>query len=273
MIDKDYNLSKILEDTKKKYPNRPAIKCGNLDFNYQEFYDRVIKLSNALLNFGVKPQDKIAIIHKNCHKFLETYFATTFTGTVLVPINYRLFFEDFKYIIENSDSIILITHPEFKEKVLPILENNSDLKYIIWTEKDNGITFDHKNLYYEDLIKSSQKNKIKQVSVSPNTPAQIYYTSGTTGKPKGVILTHENNYIHANGTIQELNLNINDRWLHISPMFHLADAWATWAITKIGGQHIMLSDFSSPVVLKTIDKEKITLRACFKMLILKYIAY
>ena len=259
MFDKDYRLSQILENTKNKYPNKPAIKCGNIKFNYQEFYNRVQKLSNGILKLGVKQQDKIAIIHKNCHKFLESYFATAYSGTVLVPINYRLLTNDIEYIIENSDSVILISHPEFREKVIPIFEKNSGLKCIIWTERDNKILFDEKNLFYEDILTSAQQNKSNNFKISPNAPSHIYYTSGTTGKPKGVVLTHENNFIHADGTIDELNLNRNDRWFHISPMFHLADAWATWAITKVGGQHVMLSDFNPSKVLKTLDKEMMTL--------------
>jgi len=89
--------------------------------------------------------------------------------------------------------------------------------------------------------------------------AQIYYTSGTTGRPKGVILTHKNNHVHAEGTIAELGLSSKDRWLHVSPMFHLADAWAVWSITMVGGTHIMVPSFEPKQVLKAIQEHKITL--------------
>lgn len=252
-------LPKILEHTHKKFPNNQAIKCGQHSFNYNQFHERVIKLTNSLLKLGVKYQDKIAIIHKNCHRFLESYFATAYLGAVLVPINYRLLTNDFEYIIKNSTSFILITHPEFKEKVIPLLNRIQKLNYIIWTESVQNLPVNDKNLLYEELIKKSN-NKIPNFrNMLLDTPAQIYYTSGTTGKPKGVILTHGNNLIHAQGTIQELKLSVNDRWLHISPMFHLADAWATWAITLSGGQHIILQDFKPTKVLETIEKEKVTL--------------
>jgi acyl-CoA synthetase (AMP-forming)/AMP-acid ligase II len=89
--------------------------------------------------------------------------------------------------------------------------------------------------------------------------AQLYYTSGTTGRPKGVILTHRNNAAHADGTIRELKLTQDDRWLHVSPMFHLADAWAVWALTKVGATHVMIPGFDEKPVLDTIVKHKVTL--------------
>ena len=89
--------------------------------------------------------------------------------------------------------------------------------------------------------------------------AELFYTSGTTGRPKGVILTHNNNSAHAAGTIRELKLAQTDRWLHVSPMFHLADAWAVWALTKVGATHVMVPGFEERTVLEAIEKHGITL--------------
>ena len=133
MFDKDYRLSQILENTNREFSNTDAIKCGRYNFNYHQFHERVISLTNAILDLGIGFQDKIAIIHKNCHRFLESYFATSYLGAVLVPINYRLLTKDFEYIIKNSNVKILITHPNYKEKVLPLLKRIPELKYIIWT--------------------------------------------------------------------------------------------------------------------------------------------
>jgi acyl-CoA synthetase (AMP-forming)/AMP-acid ligase II len=96
-------------------------------------------------------------------------------------------------------------------------------------------------------------------NIAPDTPAQIYYTSGTTGKPKGVVLTHRNSESHTRGVIGELYLTKNDRWLHVSSMFHLADSWAVWAITAVGGIHVMLSDFEPEAVFKVIQDHQVSL--------------
>jgi len=89
--------------------------------------------------------------------------------------------------------------------------------------------------------------------------AQLYYTSGTTGRPKGVMLTHKNVKSHALGTIAELHLTDSDNWFHVAPLFHLADAWATFAITWVGGKHVILPSFEPLEALRMIQKEKITL--------------
>ncbi len=89
--------------------------------------------------------------------------------------------------------------------------------------------------------------------------AQIYYTSGTTGRPKGVMLSHKNVSTHALGTIAELHLTDRDVWVHVAPLFHLADAWATWAITWVGGTHVLVREFEAKVVFEVIEREKVTL--------------
>jgi acyl-CoA synthetase (AMP-forming)/AMP-acid ligase II len=101
--------------------------------------------------------------------------------------------------------------------------------------------------------------KSPSLNISEESIAQLYYTSGTTGQPKGVVLTHKNNYTHTLGTIKELDLNENDNWLHVSPMFHLADAWAVWSITKTGGTHIIVSEFNPENVLRIMETEKVTI--------------
>ncbi|UCF49890.1 MAG: AMP-binding protein, partial [Thermoplasmatales archaeon] len=125
-------------------------------------------------------------------------------------------------------------------------EIKNDLK-IIWTGKD-----------YEDLIASADSS-IPIIDVNEQDIAQIYYTSGTTGRPKGVILSHKNVYYHALCTIDELALNKSDIWLHAAPLFHLADAWATWAITIVGGTHVLVSDFKPSNVCSCIENNRVTL--------------
>ena len=108
------------------------------------------------------------------------------------------------------------------------------------------------------ILEFEEKYSIS-LDVKDDDAAQIYYTSGTTSKPKGVILSHKNVMIHANNTITELHLNKNDKWLHAAPLFHLADAWATWAITKVGGSHILCKKFNPEIICKLIEKKGVTI--------------
>lgn len=252
-------LSQILIDTAEKFPQKLAVVCKNKRYTYSDLKTRVSKLANALNELGVKPNDRVAIIHKNCHYFLESYFATNFIGAVTVPINYRLSQKEFSYILNNSDAKVLITNSEFREKILPAVKQSPQVKNIIWTDENKNTTLQENCFYYEDLIENNPPRDLPVLNISENSMAQIYYTSGTTGKPKGVVLTHRNNYTHALGTIEELNLTNKDNWLHVSPMFHLADAWSIWAITKAWGTHIIAPEFNPENVLKIIEQEKVTL--------------
>jgi len=97
------------------------------------------------------------------------------------------------------------------------------------------------------------------IDIHDDDVAHLYYTSGTTGRPKGVMLTHKNVKSHALGTIAEYQLTDRDHWFHVAPLFHLADAWATFAITWAGGKHVLIPAFEPLEVLQLIEKEKITL--------------
>jgi acyl-CoA synthetase (AMP-forming)/AMP-acid ligase II len=112
---------------------------------------------------------------------------------------------------------------------------------------------------YENFLSKSSGEPPPLVSIDGADLAQIYYTSGTTGRPKGVMLSHNNVASHALGTIAELHLADQDIWVHVAPMFHLADAWATWAITWVGGIHVMVPHFEPKKVLETIERERVTL--------------
>jgi len=251
-------LFDILRETAATYPEKEAVVCRGQKFLYKELKERVDKLSSSLRSLGIRKNDKIAIIHRNCHCYLEAYFAAAKIGAVLVPINHRLSGHDFVYILKDSGSRWMIAQPDLvscledKRRLLP------HLKGIIMTDPSEAENRQG-SLFYETLIKNAPRATSTFARNDDADIAQIYYTSGTTGKPKGVILTHRNNAVHADGTIRELALTQDDRWLHVSPMFHLADAWAVWALTKVGATHVMVPGFDENSVLDTIVKHKVTL--------------
>ena len=116
-----------------------------------------------------------------------------------------------------------------------------------------------RDLNYEELLSQTNADEITSPLITSEDVAQIYYTSGTTGRPKGVMLSHKNVTTHALGTIAEIHLTDRDIWIHVAPLFHLADAWATWAVTWVGGTHVLVREFDAKVVLETIEREKVTL--------------
>jgi acyl-CoA synthetase (AMP-forming)/AMP-acid ligase II len=252
------SLYRILQNTAETIPDNLAVICGDIRYSYAVLKERVDKLATGLQSLGLQKDIRIAIIHRNCHRFLETYFAVAKIGAVLVPVNYRMSGEDFVFILNDSQSEWVIAQQDLvtclkdKKNDLPLL------KGFIFTENSAANTWP-KYLHYETLIKETFPAEEPTLKINDSDMAQIYYTSGTTGRPMGVILTHRNNAAHADGTIHELKMTQDDRWLHVSPMFHLADAWAVWAMTQMGGTHVMVPGFDEKPVLDAIVNHKVTM--------------
>ncbi|MBW1802651.1 MAG: long-chain-fatty-acid--CoA ligase, partial [Deltaproteobacteria bacterium] len=161
-------------------------------------------------------------------------------------------------ILKDSKASLLIAARRFSEQVEQLGQSETGLKQVLWVgEGDASEVFE--GMDYEDALSGQSSSSLPDLDISDEAVAHLYYTSGTTGLPKGVMLTHKNVSTHALGTIAELNLADRDVWIHVAPMFHLADAWATFAITWVGGRHVMVPDFDPPQVLNLIQEERVTI--------------
>jgi len=253
-------LTETLRKAQKLFPQKQAIVCGGKHWTYQEFCDRINRLSHCLKGFGIKKDDKVAILHPNCHTFLEAYYAIPQIGAISVPINHRLSPREIAFILQDSESKILIANSMFKNQIDPIRKEIRGFEKILWTGgAKEKVTDDSIDLNYEEVLQKADLSPLPEPPISGEDIAQIYYTSGTTGRPKGVMLSHKNVTTHALGTIAEIHLTDCDVWIHVAPLFHLADAWATWAVTWVGGTHVLVKEFDAKVVLETIQREKVTL--------------
>ncbi len=242
----------------KLFPRKQAIVCGGKRWTYEEFYSRVNRLSHCLKGLGIKKDDKVAILHPNCHIFLEAYYAIPQVGAVSVPINYRLSPREIAFILQDSESRILIADSTFKNQIDPIRKEMPAVEKILWAG-ENRMSDRVVDLNYERALAGMDSSPLPEPLTNEEDTAQIYYTSGTTGRPKGVMLSHKNVSTHALGTIAEIHLTDEDVWIHVAPLFHLADAWATWAVTWVGGTHVLVREFDAKSVLETIQTEKVTL--------------
>jgi len=250
-------LTEVLRKAIKFYPKKQAIVCGGKRWTYQEFYDRLNRLSRCLMRLGVGKADKVAVLHPNCHYFLEAYYGIMQIAAISVPINYRLSAQEIAFILQDSESKVLIVDPAFEEQVDSIRGDIQRVERILWTG-ERGVSKGSRDLDYEMALHETNSNPLPGRPITSDDIAQIYYTSGTTGRPKGVMLSHKNVYTHALGTIAEVHLTDRDVWIHVAPLFHLADAWATWAITWVGGTHILVREFEARAVLETMEREKVT---------------
>jgi fatty-acyl-CoA synthase len=260
-------LAETLRKAVKLFPRKQAIVCGENHWTYQEFFDRINRLAHSLRYLGVRKCDKVAILHPNCHYFLEAYYGIAQIGAISVPINHRLSPQEINFILQDSESRILIADPIFEEQI-EANDKVPPVERILWTggrkgsskplKKQESSGEEDRDLNYEAALHQMDADILSGPQIDDQDIAQIYYTSGTTGRPKGVMLSHRNVCTHALGTIAEIHLTDRDVWAHVAPLFHLADAWATWAITWVGGTHVLIKDFVPNAVLETMEREKVT---------------
>ncbi len=251
------NIWNTLQQAVDQHPSKIGIVEDNLELTYHQLGEQISNFASFLLsrlNLG----DRISILDVNSTAYYETYYAAAGSGMILNPLNYRLSGKELSDIVIDAGSRILIASDQFAPHVQELIRHSTPLELIIWTGELQNISQDIPHISYADIINCNE-NGFAPEPVSSDQIAHLYYTSGTTGKPKGVILTHNNVYQHALGTIAELQLTDSDRWGHIAPMFHLADAWATFAITMVGGTHIILPRFDPEITLKAIQNKKITI--------------
>ena len=253
------NIPFILEKALSLYADKEAVVGGEERFTYKQFADRVYRLANFFHSKGVGQGDCVAILHQNSHEFLESYFATAQVGAILNPLNFRLSPNELAFIIRDSGASLLIVSDRYVEGVEPLLEMGIDLNQVLWTNSMVETSAPVDSRYYEDVLREEKGVAPSLPDISDEDVVHLYYTSGTTGRPKGVMLSHKNVCVHALAAVAELKLSDHDNWIHVAPLFHLADAWATFAITWVGGKHVVVADFDPPLVLSAIEQERVTI--------------
>lgn len=253
------NLYQLLRRATTLFPNSVAAVDGERSFTYSELDWRVKQLASYLQAHGVTMGDRVAILDFNSIEYIESYFAVAALGAILCPLNFRLSPAELAVILSDCEATLLIANAEFASVVESALQSTGTVSNILWIGESPA--YDRllvESQSYQQAI-AQQGKVILPDTIRPDTIAQLYYTSGTTGHPKGVMLNHGNVYLHAVGAVAELSLCESDRWGHIAPMFHLADAWATFAITMVGGCHIIVPKFHVEETLIAIEQHRITI--------------
>jgi acyl-CoA synthetase (AMP-forming)/AMP-acid ligase II len=253
------NIPFILEKALSLYADKEAVVCGEARFTYRQFAERVYRLAHFLRSKGVRQGDCVAILHQNSHEFLESYFAAAHVGAILNPLNFRLSPNELAFILRDSGASLLIVSDRFEQEVESVWEMRTDLNQVVWTGSAVETSVPCDSMYYEDVLRDEKAVAPSLPDISDDDVVHLYYTSGTTGRPKGVMLSHKNVCIHALSAVAELKLGDYDNWIHVAPLFHLADAWATFAITWVGGKHVVTTDFDPPLVLSAIEQERVTI--------------
>jgi len=247
-----------LEKAASLYPEKTAIMDGKTVLTYERTYARVGALALFFREKGVHVGDRIAICEVNSYAFFEAYYAAAGLGAILCPINYRLSAKEMAFILNDSGARWIIAGSRFGSVIQKTLDETPNIKGIIWIGDSQDLQKRVESFRYDALVKTHESPFIP-ADIGDDQIAHLYYTSGTTGRSKGVILTHKNVCVHALAAIAELHLTDADIWGHVAPMFHLADAWATFAMTWVGGGHVMVGQFDPETVMAVIGEKRITL--------------
>ncbi|MDR1460665.1 MAG: fatty acid--CoA ligase [Campylobacteraceae bacterium] len=251
-------------------PNQEIIYKNNFRMTYDTFKKRVCKLANILIELGVKKGDTVAIMDYDSHRYLECYFAIPMIGAVMHMINIRLSPEQILYTIDHAQDDVLLIHSDF----IPIVEQirgriDTINNYILMSES-NEVTQSIIPFIgeYEQLIEKAS-DKFDFPDFDENTRATTFYTTGTTGMPKGVYFTHRQLVLHTMGALLSLSsyanhasFNQNDVYMPITPMFHV-HAWGIpYMATFMGVKQVYPGKYIPDTLLDLIQKEGVTFSHC-----------
>jgi fatty-acyl-CoA synthase len=238
----------------QQYPRRTAVVCNQDRFTYAQFGDRVGRLAGALRQAGVQPGDRVAFLSTNCHRLLEAYYGVLEAGAVLLPLNIRLAPGELSYILNDSGASILFVEKQFLAMVDSFRKDIPLVKIFVQLEGDSEAPWlSSKN--YENLLDSATPFRADIASIDENSLAELFYTSGTSANPKGVMLTHRNIYLHAQNVCLGFNIENGAVELHTIPLFH-ANGWGVaHFLTLLGGKHVMIQRFETKEVFRLIEKE------------------
>jgi fatty-acyl-CoA synthase len=245
------------------YPHREALVDGALRLTYEQFFERCDRFSSALQTLGVKPGDRVAYIAPNTHAQLESFYAVPQIGAVLVPINYRLSPEEFAFIINHSGASIVCAHEDYLECLDGIRAQLTGVRHFIALEgrrrvEDSAAGQTGEWLDYEALVSGASPG-FARVEIGERDLLTINYTSGTTSRPKGVMITHRNAYMNTVGTLLHLPMRMTDRYLWTLPMFH-ANGWTfVWTVTAVGAAHVCLRKIEPAKLFDLVRAESVSM--------------
>lgn len=248
---------RFLRYAEQQYPRRTAVVCGPGRFTYAQLARRVSRLAGALRKAGVAAGDRVAFLSTNCHRLLEAYYGVIEVGAVLLPLNIRLAPQELAFVLNDSGASMLFYQQRFLDVVAWLREKLSrptTLYSLDGGKEEDGAT----EPLYEALLSSAPEFRADIMGVDEDALAELFYTSGTSAEPKGVMLTHRNVYLHAHNTGLGLQDGQKDAVeLHTIPMFH-ANGWGVpHFLTLLGGKHVMMERFDPPEVFRLIEAERV----------------
>ncbi|WP_243290506.1 AMP-binding protein [Bacillus sp. FJAT-47783] len=267
---KNVTIGQLLDETVRKYGKQEGVVYSKegIRFTYNEFLDEVNKLAKALIGLGVQKGEHVAVWATNVPEWLLLQFATAKIGAVLVTVNTSYQARELEYLLKQSDCTTLFlidgfkgtSYVEIAQSIIASNENLPQFKNLIYIGKDTpeGMLHWDKLLSLAESV-SDEELKNRERTLSPNDVINMQYTSGTTGFPKGVMLTHYNIVNNGYLVAQAMKLTNEDRLCIPVPFFHcFGCVLSTLACVSVGATMLPIVEFNAEVVLQTVEKEKCT---------------
>jgi acyl-CoA synthetase (AMP-forming)/AMP-acid ligase II len=245
-------IEDILKRDSKLFPNKVAVIIGNRRYTYKQFYERLIKIASALFDLGIRKGDRVAILSTNCIEYLELYFAVPIIGAILVPINHRYKDREILYIVNDAEPVAFIVGHDFIPTVKAIRNQLTGVEYVINLGKSRETGHS-----YEELL-SLNKTTDLQIDRDENDTIIIMYTSGTTGKPKGAMLTHRSILSSVNSACIERRITDKDIYLQVATLCHIGGVDFSLSTIYVGGTQVILDKFDIKTLLEILQERNIT---------------
>ncbi|MGO9125011.1 MAG: long-chain-fatty-acid--CoA ligase [Terriglobales bacterium] len=256
---------RFLRYAREQFPNQVGVVCGEHRFTYAQFAERAARLAGALIAAGAKPGDRVAFLSTNCHRLLEAYYGVLEAGCVLVPLNVRLGPLELAFIVNDAGARFLFV----ELALLPLVESFRATARSIETSflldgQPQANWLAPKN--YDEVLSVSPPFQCDFTQIDEDRAAELFYTSGSSDRPKGVVLTHRNVYLHALSVIAAGQTSASTLGemsckavlLHTIPLFH-ANGWGiAHTITVVGGTHVMIHHFNPVEVFRLIERERVS---------------
>jgi long-chain acyl-CoA synthetase len=252
------------------HPDRAALVCDERTVSWRDFADRVARLAGAFRALGVSSGDRIAIVSNNSDRYVEFYFATLWSGGVILPINTRASIHEMAACVDDAEPVLLACDRAHLADARALQERCASVRGLVLAARDDGASIDDV-LQWEELACTSAP--IADARRNGNDLACLFYTGGTTGRAKGVMLSHDN--LMANSMMHIANLDLRDGavHLHVSPMFHVAGGARLFSVTAAGATHAVIGAFDPDAFLAAIERFKVTVTVVVPTVLNRLVAH
>ena len=244
------NTSEFLTITTAIVPDRTAISFEGKKVTFSQVNDRANRLANAFKKFGIQRNDRVAILQVNTNQYPETYFATAKLGVIMVPLNFRAKEDELSYMLQNAEAKVLLVGDRYVSMAAALRANAPTVKHFISLDKP-----DKDMLFYEDVLAKSSPEEVS-TDIPEEDVSVLMYTAGTTGRPKGVPLTHKSFVSYMLSNVEPADPDKSEVNLLTVPLYHVAGCQAMLAATYGGRTLVMMRQFEVKQWMETVQKEK-----------------